>query len=143
MDIKNCKHCGKVYLYTGNSLCRECLEVLEKDFLRVRDYVSRHPEADIETIAQDTDVDTKLILQMLRDGRLQYKGSNGLICKTCGASIATGYFCSKCQQEMDRRIQRSSNTGKSSNMGISSSIKKSSVTASENKKSFHIDHMRG
>lgn len=141
MEIKNCRHCGKVYLYNGSSLCRDCSEVLEKDFLRVREYVSRHPEADIETITHDTGVGSKLILQMLRDGRLQYKGSNGLRCKTCDASITIGYLCLKCQQDMDHHMRRSSITGKSSGVEISSNIKKTSVL--ENKKSFHINHKRG
>jgi len=108
VELKNCKQCGKLYLYTGNSLCRDCLEELEKSFLKVRDYISQNPEADIETVSKATGVEPKQILQMLRDGRLQYKGAIVLKCKSCGAPIESGYLCLDCQREMSNYVRKSS-----------------------------------
>jgi len=78
---------------------------MEKQFLVVRDYIEHNPGMDIETISKDTGVEVKSILQMLREGRLQYKGSGRLKCTICGASIDEGYFCIGCRQEIQKRFQ--------------------------------------
>jgi len=78
---------------------------MEKQFLVVREYIYKNPGMDIETISKDTGVEVKFILQMLREGRLQYKGSGGLKCNNCGLSIDEGYFCIRCRQEIQKRFQ--------------------------------------
>jgi hypothetical protein len=105
LEIKNCKQCGKIYLYNGSSLCKDCMDEMEQYFAKIRDYLYRYPDSDVDTIANETGIDTKLILQLIRDGRLQFGGRSRLTCRACGDTIETGYYCVKCQQEISKKLK--------------------------------------
>ena len=39
MDVRNCKKCGKLFSYNGESLCQSCVKEMEDKFFEVRDYI--------------------------------------------------------------------------------------------------------
>jgi hypothetical protein len=111
LEIKNCRRCGKVYIFNGSTICKDCMIGMDQYLDKIRDYLLRNPDSDIDTISNDTGIDTKIILQLLRDGRLQYKGRSRLTCRTCGETIDTGYYCEKCQQVLSYKIQGAAKCG--------------------------------
>lgn len=101
MELKNCKRCGRLYQGTGGNVCPVCMDNMDKDFLKVREYIYNNPSANVSSIAKETGVDEKTILEFLRDGRLElYSISKGLECKRCGAWIKTGRYCEDCIKEL-------------------------------------------
>lgn len=85
MDIRNCKMCGRIYQHTNLPYCPNCLIEWEEMFLKVRDYIWDHPKANITRVSEDTGVEEKIILEFLREGRIELKKeSAGLPCEMCG-----------------------------------------------------------
>ncbi len=114
MELKNCNVCGKIFVYFGNKTCRNCVEELEQAYIKVRDYIYKNPDADILKLVEDTGVDEKLILQMLREGRLQLRNEDpSLGCMKCGKPIKMGYYCKMCARDLQTSIEKI--TGKSLN----------------------------
>ena len=124
MELKNCRQCGKVYIYNGSYLCMNCQDEMERQFTLVKEYISKNPQADIETIEKDTGVESKLILRLIREGRLQYKGKDGLVCKRCSTPIDTGYYCKECMQQLNQYVNH---------------LMDQSAPSSDSKKAYHID----
>ena len=109
MDIRNCKRCGNMFHYNGNSVCNHCSEQEQQDFDKVRDYLFEHPNSPASEINQETGVEVKVITRFLKEGRLKMEGdgSDSLItCEKCGDAIQSGRYCEKCLQEMQSELKR-------------------------------------
>lgn len=109
MNIKNCTRCGKIYNYDHFKICPVCRRKDEDDFEKVKAYLREYPGADIQTVSDETGVDTRKIIEFLKEGRLEVgEGSQLLIqCESCGASIKTGRFCEKCATNISRELRQS------------------------------------
>mgnify|MGYP000990056772 CR=1 FL=1 len=109
MDIRNCTRCGKIYAYDGFNICLKCRREDEDDFEIVKEYINENPGATISEVSEATEIDSKKIIEFLRQGRLEIKDENNIIlkCERCGASIKTGRFCDKCVLEMQREFKQS------------------------------------
>jgi len=106
MNLKNCRECGKLFTYTGSLLCSNCLDKLDQAFYKVREYLYKHPEANIDRISEETEVPRKTILQMLKEGRLEIKAeASGLTCRSCKAPISAGMYCPICLHDTERRLK--------------------------------------
>lgn len=106
MNLKNCRECGRVFAFSGNHLCPRCLESLDQAFYKVREYLYKDPDANIDKISEDTEVPRKIILQMLREGRLELKAEvSGLTCRSCKAPISAGMYCSGCLHDTELRLK--------------------------------------
>lgn len=112
-NVRNCKRCGRVFTYTGKSICMNCLEEEQQDFEKVRDYLFKHHNSSTIEVSEATEVEVKVITRFLREGRLESEGlklaeEDGLTCEKCDRPIGSGRFCETCLKEMQEGFQRAS-----------------------------------
>ncbi len=107
-DLRNCPECGKVFVKINKNLCPDCIEKEENEFEEVRKYLKDNPKASVEEIVEITGVEEKKVLRWMREGRVDVSfsdGSSGLTCKSCGARIKTGNFCSSCAKALSAQMK--------------------------------------
>lgn len=114
MDVRNCTRCGRIYAYDGFKICLKCRREDEEDFQKVKKYLDENPGANISEVSEETEVDSKKIIEFLREGRLEIADESNILltCEKCGTSINTGRFCEKCTIEMQREFNQSIGGGK-------------------------------
>lgn len=94
MSLRNCPECGKVYLENPANLCLECYAKEQQDADKVADFLRDHPRSHINDIHEATGVKHKVILRMLKKGRIT--GDISYPCESCGKTIMEGRLCSDC-----------------------------------------------
>lgn len=106
-NLRNCVECGRLFAYIqGRPVCSRCMEQEEEKYLVVRRYIRDHPGATVFEVADETGIEEELILQFLREGRLQSKGfAEVLECQRCGKRINSGKYCENCVRELDTQIR--------------------------------------
>lgn len=106
MNLRNCNRCGKVYVYDGFNICLDCRRAHEEDFKKVKEYLDEHPGATVVEVSEATGVETKKIIQFLKEGRLEIRDDKNIIltCERCQKPIRTGRFCDQCAVELQREI---------------------------------------
>lgn len=106
MDIRNCSRCKKIYKYDGFRICHSCRQDDEKDFQRIKEYLDENPGGNISDVVDATGIDSKKVIEFLREGRLELEGGGALVldCERCGAPITTGRYCKKCTAELQKEI---------------------------------------
>lgn len=117
MDVKNCTRCGKIYIHIGIPICRDCKQEDEEDFQSIKNFLKEEPGASIKEVEDGTGVDSKKIIEFLKEGRLEVTEANNLFfnCERCGSQIKTGRFCQKCTADMDREFNQAIGGKKSKN----------------------------
>jgi flagellar operon protein (TIGR03826 family) len=106
-ELRNCPQCGKVFMYMVRNLCPACIDLEEKQYEEVKDYLQKNPGAQIEQIVEDTGVDESKVLRWMRDGRLVVADTGGrpvLVCQRCGRQVERGSLCPKCAQFLTEEI---------------------------------------
>lgn len=99
MELINCKNCKRLFNYiTGEKLCPNCREMLEKKFQEVKKYIEENPGQNINVVAEECDVSVRQIKQWVREERLSFTDDSlvGLECERCGRMIHSGRFCKAC-----------------------------------------------
>ena len=106
MNIKNCTRCKNIYQYDGFKICHACRKADEEDFQRVKEYLEEYPGANISSVVENTKVDTKKVIEFLKEGRLEIEGGGDIIlqCEKCGVGIRTGRFCDKCAGGLEKEL---------------------------------------
>lgn len=107
MEVRNCRRCGKMFIYVGRDICPRCREEDERDFDRVREYLRHYPRADIQELHRETGVDKEKILNFLREGRLEIDRdgiSSVSQCRICGRPISQGRICLKCLEKFKQPL---------------------------------------
>jgi protein-arginine kinase activator protein McsA len=95
--------CGRLFQSFGTNMCPVCAEKMDRYFLKVKDYLYEHPDANVFDTSQETGVPEKVVLNFLREGWLSISGmGNMLECEKCGAPIASGRFCLECQNKLEK-----------------------------------------
>lgn len=114
MNVRNCTRCGKIYAYDGFNICLNCRKDDEEDFKKIKEFLDENPGANISELSDGTGVDSKKIMEFLRQGRLEIKDEHNILltCERCGNSIKTGRFCEKCTLEMQREFKQSIGGGR-------------------------------
>ncbi len=136
MNLKNCRQCGKVYLDSGSLLCPACVSKMEEQYLRVRDYLFKNPKESIDIVSKETDVEAKIILQMIREGRLEMKaGQHGLTCRACSSPVDSGQYCTKCLGNISRNLKQAT---EESTLGEN----KSEQALNKAVRTYHINHSK-
>jgi len=100
--------CKKPFQSFGGRICGSCLERIERDFLKVRDYIYEHKKANIDTVSEETEVPKNIILHLLKEGRLTIDDPGGggvLLCEACKKPINTGRLCKSCSEKVSTKIQ--------------------------------------
>jgi flagellar operon protein (TIGR03826 family) len=108
-DLRNCRRCGKLFVYTGIPLCIRCIEKDEEIFNRVKQYIENHPKCTTIEVAEALDIPAEKILQFLREGKLELDSTNTnmvLDCERCGRPILTGRYCSECAVSMEKQFRK-------------------------------------
>lgn len=102
MVLQDCSRCGRTFAsIDGETLCKKCLaEDLEDDFKIVRDYLYDNPGASINEVAENTKVDRKIIIKLLREDRIEITEVEQSIitCVKCGKKIKSGTMCDECKK---------------------------------------------
>jgi len=115
LDIRNCKRCNRLFQYNGIKYCPACVFELDEMFIRVRDYLYENEGANIAEVSEATGVEESIILEFLREGRLELKEpSPELTCERCDKPITSGRMCKEClalfEQVMKKDLNKSSRT---------------------------------
>lgn len=104
-NYKKCKMCGKIFASTGGSECPQCIMDTEKKFGLIKEYLYNHPDATVVQISEATEVEEKMILHFLKEGRLEMKSADGsLRCEKCGVSITSGRMCNNCMNSLSNAL---------------------------------------
>ena len=113
-NLRNCSICGRLFAYQqGRTICSRCMDQEEEQYAIVRKYVRDHPGATVFEVAEETGVEEEIILQFLRDGRLQSRGfAEVLECQRCGKIISSGKYCSQCLQDLDSQLRKAITPGR-------------------------------
>ena len=108
MRILQCAFCKKPFQSYGSKTCPNCLQQMDECFIKVRDYLEEHPYADVDTVEKDTEVPSKMILHLLKEGRLiigdDEKGNPLLTCESCKRPVSTGRLCEPCRGSLSRAM---------------------------------------
>ena len=102
MDVRNCKACGKLFNYIGNTICPECERRMEDKFDDVKQYIYDHPKCGMQEVADEMEVSISQIRKWLKEERLAFSEDSeiALSCEKCGKRILTGRFCKSCKETM-------------------------------------------
>ena len=107
MEVRNCPQCGKIYVYTGQRLCPNCFEEEETLFQQVDKYLREHPGANLEAVAEGTNIAKETILDFIRRGRLVALKAEGLLrCEICGQPIDQGRICKDCARKLKQGLTK-------------------------------------
>ncbi|NLV99769.1 MAG: MerR family transcriptional regulator [Clostridiales bacterium] len=110
MDIRNCKRCNRLFQYNGIKYCPKCVLELDEMFIKVRDYLYENKNANIAEVSEATGVEEKVILEFLRDGRLELREpSPDLTCERCDKPITSGRMCKDCLALFERIMKKDIN----------------------------------
>lgn len=120
-NIRYCKRCGRIYSRISGKMCPECTVQTDKDFIVCREYIDNNSNVTIEELSENTGISEKIILMLLKEGRLVLGSGSELFCELCGKAIGSGRFCPDCFAD----IQKDINSVKSS---LSKSVSDGKVT---------------
>jgi len=105
MGLKNCPECGKLFMDNPAGLCMDCVRQEEKDSDKVADFLRDKKKANIEEIHETTGVKIKVILKMLRKGRIFGDAMVVYPCESCGEPIMEGKVCSACSKNIMGQVK--------------------------------------
>jgi flagellar operon protein (TIGR03826 family) len=98
-EVRNCKRCGKVFVYAGIPVCPECLEKEEEQYRKVKRFLDDHPRAGVSETSEETGVPVEVVVEFLRQGLLvtQAGPAGQLTCMMCKKPITRGKLCPRCE----------------------------------------------
>ncbi len=110
--FRQCDLCNKPYHSYGSKLCNNCLTQADKDFVTIRNYLDEHPgRVNIPRLAEDTEVDERMIMHLVDEGRLDTNNlsGKGISCRLCGSPVASGgnSMCNDCKNSLARQLDAS------------------------------------
>jgi len=70
--VERCRECGGLFAFLPRGVCAGCLDAREAAFLRVREWLYENRGAPLAVVAEATGVESGLIAQFVREGRLEY-----------------------------------------------------------------------
>ncbi|MDF2571194.1 MAG: YvyF: flagellar operon protein [Sporomusa sp.] len=99
MGLDNCPECGKLYVENAARLCPECYRRQNDDADKVMEYLRDTHKATLEEIHLATGVKHKIILRLIRSGRIM-GNTVSYPCESCGEPIVEGRLCDKCSKNI-------------------------------------------
>jgi len=123
MGLANCKECGKLYLQNAAGICPECYRIEEENEEKVAKYLRDNRRASISEVHEATDVAEKIILKMIKKGRITGDIEVEYPCETCGKPILEGRVCPECGRRVLDQIKADPKTAAKS--PESASVKRS------------------
>ena len=107
ISIKYCKLCGKPFNYKVNIYCSGCLSIIDESYEKCRSYLDNKNDINISKLSVDTGVSEKVILLLLKEGRLEMEGS--LVCDRCGRPVVKGRLCNECSSSLISELSKVKN----------------------------------
>lgn len=109
-NIVQCQMCRKPFQrYGSGKICGECLEQIEIDFRKIRDYMYDNPgRISVGKLVEETEVPEKIVLHLIRENRLEIMDSSGggLVCQMCKTPISSGAMCEKCASKLAQSLDK-------------------------------------
>lgn len=107
MGLANCPQCGKLYVENTAKLCPECYAEEEKAENKVAQFLREvRRKATIDEIQEATAVEHKVILRMMKKGRVFSEFPIEYPCEHCGAPITEGRLCDACSKSILEQFKR-------------------------------------
>ncbi len=103
MEVKTCKMCKRLFNHlSGPPICPGCKASLDEKFVKVKEYVTENPRANITEVAEANEVPTSQIRRWIREERLSFSEESGvgLDCESCGKIIKSGRLCEECKSKL-------------------------------------------
>lgn len=134
MNVKTCKFCKKTH-QGFLELCPACAQQLDDKYVIVRNYLDTNPLGTLTRIAEETGVDEKSLLFLMREGRISLRDSDSsLVCMMCHAPIASGRYCSKCKDKLFITLEMT----KSEMESLNRPAKQTQPARTENRGKMHM-----
>jgi len=105
MKLINCGECGNLCVESPSNLCTNCMRAEEEAEDKVAEYLRNRQKASLEEIHKATGVKHKVILRMLKRGRIFSDAIVTYPCETCGAPITEGRVCSNCNKNIADQLK--------------------------------------
>ena len=105
MGLTNCKECGKLYVQNPAGICPDCYQILEEQEGKVAAYLRDNQRASIGEVHEATGVPEKVILKMIKKGRIVGDIRLEYPCETCGKPISEGRVCADCGRRVLSQIK--------------------------------------
>lgn len=108
-------------------MCPSCREELEDKFQEVKTYIYDNPEASIQQISEECEIEIAQIKRWIREERLTFSEHSviGIECEVCGAIIKTGRFCERCKADIAKGLIDATRIPQKEEPAMSSSKSKS------------------
>jgi len=100
VKVRTCRWCRKLYQGLSDTFCPECVEKMDDAFVTIRTYLDDHPKANAAEVTKATGLEERVVLQLLKDERLQEYTHLTKRCEICGRTITEGRFCGGCKKMM-------------------------------------------
>lgn len=105
MNLINCTECGNLCVETPSRLCPACVRLEEEAEDKVANFLRGTSRASLEEIHQATGVKHKVILRMLKRGRIFTDAIISYPCETCGEPITEGRVCDRCSHNFTSQLK--------------------------------------
>lgn len=96
MGLSNCKECGKLFVQNPAGICPDCYRLEEEQEDQVASYLRDNRRATIGEVHEATGIPEKIILKMIKKGRITGDVQLEYPCESCGRSILEGRVCAEC-----------------------------------------------
>lgn len=106
MGLRNCIECGKLCMENPSKLCPDCYAEEEIHEHTIGEYLRETGKATIEQIHVATGVKEKIIVRMLKSGRIFSEGMIGYPCEMCRTPIYEGRLCSDCGSGLVKQVRK-------------------------------------
>ncbi len=111
--MRNCTGCNAVFVHPHNTLCPQCVKERNAEFNKVKVYLQRHPKSKLQEIVNETGVSLDRVREFVAEGRLKIIPIDLEInCQICGSLITTGRICQKCQAQLSKKSDESTQVEK-------------------------------
>ena len=105
MGLANCKECGKLFMQNPAGVCPDCYRLEQDQEELVAKYLRDHRKASITEVNEATGVPEKIILKMVKKGRITGDISLDYPCESCGKPIQEGRVCRECSQNVLSQVK--------------------------------------
>ena len=110
MPLASCERCGKMFDKMGDvAVCSRCLPSEEDDFDKIREALEKTPHLTAEEVAEETEVDIKVVLRLIDSGRIQNVNLSAPVkCGRCGAPAISmsKKLCQACLNELNTQLAK-------------------------------------
>jgi len=106
VKLTYCVECGTLCVENPTGLCPNCIREEEAAEDRVSEFLKEHKRASLDDIHNATGVKHKVILRMIKRGRIMTDAIITYPCETCGQPISAGRVCDDCNKNIISQLKK-------------------------------------